>query len=226
MDLNATGRKTRRDRVRKENLPWSQSVRESRTTTEVAMRLRMAGLAGLALLATAAPGHTQPPASAAQAWLHVRVDEPSKQGKVSVNLPLSVVTVALQAAPDTVLRNGRFRMGHGEDGDSNLSVADLRRAWAELKKTGDTEFATVEDDGEKVRVARAGDLVLVHVDKVDRSESVRVEVPVGVVDALFSAPGDELNIRAALGELQKRRGDIVRVKDQDSSVRVWIDEAN
>ena len=189
------------------------------------MRVRMAGLAGLALLMTAAPGRTQPPASG-QAWLHVRVDEPSKQGKVSVNLPLSVVSVALEAAPETVLRNGHFRMGKGDNGERNLKVADLRRAWAELKKTGDTEFATVEDEGEKVRVARAGDLVLVHVDKLDSSESVRVEVPVGVVDALFSAPGDELNIRAALGELQKRRGDIVRVKDETSTVRVWIDEAN
>jgi hypothetical protein len=189
------------------------------------MKVGMVGLAGLTLLMTAAPGRTQPPASV-QAWLHVRVDEPSKQGKVSVNLPLSVVSVALEAAPETVLRNGHFRMGEGPHGDRDLSVADLRRAWAELKKTGDTEFATVEDDGEKVRIARAGDLVLVHVDKMDRSESVRVEVPVSVVDALFSAPGDELNIRAALGELQKRRGDIVRVKDEGSTVRIWIDEAN
>lgn len=189
------------------------------------MRVRMIGLAGLALSMMAAPGRTQPPASG-QAWLHVRVDEPSKQGKVSVNLPLSVVTVALEAAPDTVLNNGHFRMGNGRHGEGSLTMADLRRAWVELKKTGDTEFATVEDEGEKVRIARAGDLVLVHVDKLDKSESVRVEVPVGVVDALFSAPGDELNIRAALGELQKRRGDIVRVKDEDSTVRVWIDEAN
>ena len=188
------------------------------------MRVQMVGLAGLALMMTAAPGRSQPPASG-QAWLHVRVDEPSKQGKVTVNLPLSVVSVALEAAPDSVFDNGHFRMGgHGH---RDLKIADLRRAWAELKKSGDIDFATVEEEDEKVRIARAGDLVLVHVDKTGgRGESVRVEVPVSVVDALFSAPGDELNIRAALGELQKRRGDIVRVKDEDSTVRIWIDEAN
>jgi hypothetical protein len=185
----------------------------------------MVGLAGLALVMTAAPGRSQPPATG-QAWLHVRVDEPSKQGKVTVNLPLSVVSVALEAAPEHLISEGHFKMGQ-HLGDRDLKVADLRRAWAELKKSGDTEFATVEEDDEKVRIARAGDLVLVHVDKAGGGgESVRVEVPVSVVDALFSAPGDELNIRAALGELQKRRGDIVRVKDEGSTVRIWIDEAN
>ncbi len=29
-----------------------------------------------------------------------------------------------------------------------------------------------------------------------------------------------------MAELQKRRGDIVRVHDDDSHVRVWIDEQN
>ena len=189
------------------------------------MRVRMVGLAGLALVMTAAPGRSQPPATGL-AWLHVRVDEPSKRGKVTVNLPLSVVSVALEAAPEHLISDGHFKMGRNHLGDRDLKVADLRRAWAELKKSGDTEFATVEEDDQKIRIARAGDLVLVHVDKTGGGESVRVEVPVAVVDALFSAPGDELNIRAALGELQKRRGDIVRVRDEGSTVRIWIDEAN
>jgi hypothetical protein len=51
-----------------------------------------------------------------------------------------------------------------------------------------------------------------------------VEIPVDVVDALLSGPGDELDVRAALGQLQKRRGDVVRVNDEHSTVRVWISE--
>jgi hypothetical protein len=188
------------------------------------MRARTIGLAGLAALMMAVPSRSQPPAG--QAWLHVRVDEPSKEGKVTVNLPVSVVSAALQAAPETILSDdGHIRLGHGRHGH-DLSVTDLRRAWAELKKTGDTEFATVQDEDQTVRVARAGNLMLVHVDKPSGKESVRVEVPVEVVDALFSGQGEELNLRAAFAELQKRRGDIVRVKDQDSTVRIWIDEAN
>jgi hypothetical protein len=33
-----------------------------------------------------------------------------------------------------------------------------------------------------------------------------------------------LNVRAAVAELRKLRGDVVRVNDRDSTVRIWIDE--
>ena len=111
-------------------------------------------------------------------------------------------------------------------GKKELSVSDLRKAWNEMKATGDAEFATVEDEDQKVRVARAGNVMLIHVEKPNGKESVRVEVPIEVVDALFSGQGEELNLRAGFAELQKRRGDIVRVHDDHSTVRIWIDEGN
>lgn len=186
------------------------------------MRVRTFGLAGLAALILAAPGHSE--AQTARAWLHVRVEEPGRQSKVSVNLPLSVVDAALQAAPEKVLSNGRIHLGHFGDDEKDISVSDLRKAWSELKATGDAEFVTVEEKDEKVRVAREGNLVLVRVEKPAGREAVRVEVPIEVVDALLSGQGQELNVRAALVELQKRRGDVVRVRDDDSTVRIWIDE--
>jgi hypothetical protein len=62
--------------------------------------------------------------------------------------------------------------------------------------------------------------------KLKGAEQVRVEVPVSLVDALLSGEEDEANIEAAILELRKRRGDVVRVQDDDSHVRVWIDEQN
>jgi hypothetical protein len=153
--------------------------------------------------------------------VHVRVEERARQSKVSVNLPVSVVEAALQAAPEKVVTHGRIHLG----GDGNdLSLADLRRAWNELKASGDAEFATVEDEEQKVRVARTGNLVLIHIEKPAGREAVRVEVPVDVVDALLSGDSNELNVRAAFAKLQNRRGDIVRVHDDNATVRVWIDE--
>jgi hypothetical protein len=152
------------------------------------------------------------------------VEEPSKQSKVSVNLPVSVVDAALQAVPEKIMSNGHIHLGHMGPHGRELAVSDLRKAWAEMKATGDAEFATVEDEDQKVRVARAGNLMLVHVEKLDGKESVRIEVPIEVVDALFSGQGEELNLRAGFAELQKRRGDIVRVRDDNSTVRIWIDE--
>lgn len=185
------------------------------------MRLRTFGLAAVSAVMLAATG--QAAAQGAGAWVHVRVEEPARKSKVSVNLPVSVVEAALQAAPETVVSKGRIRLGR-HHGGSDLSVADLRRAWNELKATGDAEFASVEDEDETVKVSRAGNLVLVHVEKPAGREAVRVEVPIEVVDALLSGQGEELNIRAAFAELQKRRGDIVRVRDENSTVRIWIDE--
>jgi hypothetical protein len=95
--------------------------------------------------------------------------------------------------------------------------------WGELKKAGDTELVSVEDQDENVRVARRGAVVEVKIDRKGK-EAVKVEVPVEVVDALLSGEGEELNVRAALAQLQKRRGDIVRVNDENSTVRIWIDE--
>ncbi len=153
-------------------------------------------------------------------WLHVRVEE-SKGSKVSVNLPLSVVEVALKAAPETVIRDDHFRLGrHGRD----LKISDFRKIWQELKKTPDVDLVSAEDGDEKVTVAKKGDLVFVKVEKGGGREEVHVEVPTAVVDALFEGDADTLNVRGALALLQTRRGDIVRVNDKDNTVRVWIDE--
>jgi hypothetical protein len=184
------------------------------------MRLRRIGqVAGVAAVMAAQAGFVA--AQGPTAWLHVRVEEAARKSRVSVNLPVSVVEAALQAAPEKIVSKGRVRLG---DDGHDVQVADLRRAWAELKTTGDAELVRVEDEDETVRIARAGSLVLIHVDKPAGRESVRVEVPVDVVDALLSGEGNELNIRAAFTLLQKRRGDIVRVNDDDSTVRIWIDE--
>jgi hypothetical protein len=198
------------------------------------------GVLALALVpATGALAQT-----AAPAWLHVRVEEVSKASKVHVNLPMSVVEVALKATPELIEEHGKVHLGdhHG------MKLADFRRMWKQLSAVGDAEFVTVESEDENVRVQRKGDLVLVYVDhkpgtkkavaekpkaeaekseaKAHGAEEVRVEVPVSLVDALLSGEGDEVNIQAAVAELQKRRGDIVRVHDADSNVRIWIDEQN
>jgi hypothetical protein len=168
---------------------------------------------------SSAPGHA---ADAGTAWLHVRVEEPGKGSKVNVNLPLPVVEAALKAAPETIESEGHIHFGHhGHD----MRLSDLRQAWRDLRAAGDTDIVTVEgEDGGHVTVGRRGDQVQVRVREHGDREQVAVDLPVAVVDALFSGTGEELNIRGALDELRKVRGHIVSVTDHDSRVRVWIDE--
>jgi len=188
----------------------------------------LAGAGLLALVALSAPAAAQ----TGTPWLHVRVEEVKDATKVAVNLPLSVVEAVLKASPGMIEKHGRIHIGH----DHGLKLADLRRVWKELAAVGDAELVSVESEDENVKVMRKGDLVQVFVDQKAKpgkdgkkgkgAEQVRVEVPTSLIDALLSGEGDEANIEAAIGELRKRRGDIVRIHDDESQVRVWIDEQN
>jgi hypothetical protein len=154
---------------------------------------------------------------------------------------MTVVEAVLKASPQIIEEHGKVKLG----GHHGMSLADMRRAWKELAAVGDAELVTVESEDENVRVARKGDLVQVFVDrkaparkaeagpekakgaaKSDGPGEVRVEVPVSLVDALLSGEGDEVNIQAAVSELKKLRGDIVRVREEGSNVRIWIDDQN
>jgi len=186
------------------------------------------GAVGLAAAAMAFAGSivasSAPPRAAGNpAWLHVRVEEPGKDTRVSVNLPMSVVEAALSAAPEKIVSDGKLHLGVN---DKDLSVTDMRKVWRELRAAGDMEIVSVEDKDEHVTVARKGDLVQVRVKDTGSREEVHVDVPVAVVDALFSGEGESLNVKAGVAALRALRGDIVRVNDKETSVRVWIDEGN
>lgn len=172
-----------------------------------------------ALLLAGAP----PAAAQAKPWLHVQVEE-ARGTKVHVNVPLSLVEIALKAAPQPVFDEDHIHIG-GRNGKS-LRVSDARKMWLELKAAGDTDFVTIrdEDEAETVTVSRKGDLVQVRVEGDKKSERVMVDVPIALVDVLFSGEGEELNVHGAIQELAKRRGDVVRVEDKDDRVRIWIDE--
>jgi hypothetical protein len=176
------------------------------------------GLAALVVLPALAAAETP--------WIHVRVEEPEKQSKVSVNLPLSVVEVALEAAPEIIESHGDLHLGE----EHKLHIETARKIWTELSAVGDAELVTVESEEENVRVMRRGDLVQVFVDKVGKdgegAEEVRVEIPVSLVDALLSGEGEEINLEAALTQLQSQRGNIVTVREKGNTVRIWIDEQN
>jgi hypothetical protein len=194
--------------------------------------MRKSILAGVGLLALSVLPAATAAAQTGTAWLHVRVEEAKEASKVSVNLPMTVVEAVLKASPDIIEKHGKIHFGE----EHGLKMADIRKAWKALAEAGDAELVTVESEDENVKVMRKGDLVQVFVDNKAKpgkdgkpakgGEEVRVEVPVSLVDAFLSGEGEEGNIQAAVAELQKRRGDIVRVKDDDSNVRVWIDEQN
>ena len=194
--------------------------------------MRKSIAAGVGLLALSVLPAATAAAQTGTAWLHVRVEEAKQASKVSVNLPMTVVEAVLKASPEIIAKHGKIHLGE----EHGLKMADLRKIWKELAAVGDAELVTVESEEENVKVMRKGDLVQVFVDSKAKpgkdgkeakgGEEVRVEVPVSLVDAFLSGEGEEGNIEAAVAELQKRRGDIVRVKGDDANVRIWVDGQN
>jgi hypothetical protein len=184
-------------------------------------RKYLAAATVVAVLALSIPAMAQ---ESATSWIHIRVDE-ADGAKVNVNLPMSLVEMALDIAGKEVFegRHGpRIDIGRHHD----FEIADLRRLWDELRAAGDAQFVDVVDDDEHVRVYRRGDRVHVDIDD-DGQEKVRVEVPFSVVDVLLEGDGDTLNLAGAVRELARtNNGQIIQVNDGDTTVRIWIDNTN
>ena len=158
-------------------------------------------------------------------WLHVRVTNPSKgEESVRVNVPLELAEKVLPTINKNRLHSGRVKFD-----DIDCHGVDLRALVDAVRTSRDGEFVTVQNRDSDVRVAKRNGTLFVHVfekNKPRRSE-VEVKVPMKVVDALFSGEKDELDLVAGLRALSSQ-GDteLVSVKDQENTVRVWLDSKN
>ncbi len=166
-------------------------------------------------------------------WLHVRVISSDNKGEtVRVNVPLELAEKVLPAINKDRLHNGKVTINH-----SDMEGVDCRALLAALKDTKDGEFVTVQSHDNDVQVAKQNGYMLVHVtekrwhegkdskeEKMTEKSRVEVKVPMKVVEALFSAGKDELDVLAALRALSSH-GDmeLVSVKDGNDTVRVWMD---
>lgn len=163
-------------------------------------------------------------ASAAQnekLWIHIHVQD-GKDGRVSINLPVSMVEK--MAGNLTTSTEGSSRLRFNDD---EITVAELREMWSELRRQPDATFITVDDTDARVRVAkRAGYLIVrARETKGGRTEDVEMKIPGTVVDALLSAPGEQLDVAAALRALARHgEGELVTVTGTGETVRIWIDE--
>lgn len=189
-------------------------MRKTTRTTATAV------LTALVAIPAAAVGQPATEADDDERWVHVRVDE-ADGARVALNLPISLVDVALAKAAEDGFDRDELGLGP----ESDVSVEDLRRVWGELRDAGDADFVDVRDGEERVRIYRRGDRVHVDVDE-DGRETVRVRMPASIVDALLGAEGDRLDLPAAARELARSgEQEVVRIDDRDegTSVRIWVD---
>jgi hypothetical protein len=198
-------------------------------------------------------GATTPagPATTNDRWLHVRVVSSDDHGEtVSVNIPLEVAEKILPTVNKNQLHGGKVTIDK-----LNADGVDVRALMEAVRTSKDGEFVTVNSKDGDVRVAKQNGYMLVHVtdtsgkhhvhmghhdgsdadaktkdaaDSKDMKEThVEVKIPLSVVDALFSAGKGELDLVAGL-KMLSAQGDqeLVSVKDEENTVRVWIDSKN
>jgi hypothetical protein len=158
-------------------------------------------------------------------WLHVRVINSETKGEtVRVNIPLELAEKVLPAINKSELHNGKVRIAN-----AHMDEIDIRALAEALRTSKDGEFVTVQARDTDVRVAKQNGFMLVNVIERNTSKNnkVDIKVPMKVVDALLSAGKDELDIVAALHALSAQ-GDVelVTVKNDENTVRVWVDSKN
>ncbi|HEX7184814.1 MAG TPA: hypothetical protein VF756_23510 [Thermoanaerobaculia bacterium] len=172
-----------------------------------------------------AAGLTVARASAAKdnLWIHIHVQD-GKDGKVSINLPLSMLEKSSAFIPGEARSSGRIRFD-----DEDITVAELREVWKELQRQPDATYITVDEVDSKVRVAKVGSYLHVRARdmKHGRNENVEMKIPVSVVSALLSGTGDELDVAAAVREIARQgEGELVTVTGDNETVRIWVDSSS
>ena len=205
----------------------------SRIIEKAAVSIAASLLASVVLLPTATNAQTSPPAGSGQTvlasthdrWLHVRVTNPGRnEESVRVNVPLELAEKVLPTINKDRLHSGRVRFD-----DIDCHGVDLRALLDAVRTSKDGEFVTVQNKDSDVRVAKRNGTLFVHVFEKNRPKKseVEVKVPMRVVDALLSAGKDELDLVAGLHALSAQ-GDteLVSVKDEENTVRVWLDSKN
>jgi hypothetical protein len=200
------------------------------------MLSRTKGLVATLLLAATASTLLQTPIFAQTAaapakgerWLHVRVvNSDDKNDIVRVNVPLDLAESVLPTINKNNLHNGKVTIDQ-----AHMKDVDLHALINAVRNAKDGEYVTVQNSDQDVRVAKQGGHLLVHVkdknhEAHSRHSEVEVKIPMHVIDALFSAGKDELDLVAALHALaQQGDTELVSVKADESTVRVWLDSKN
>jgi hypothetical protein len=198
----------------------------AKTALIAATALILSPLGALAQSTTAPASSSQSTTTVSKdRWLHVRVISSDAKGEtVRVNVPLELAEKVLPAINKDRLHAGKVKID-----DAHVNDVDLRTLVDAIRTSKDGEFVTVQSNDCDVRVAKQSNYLIVHVlDKQNSKKSeVEVKAPMKVIDALFSAGKDELDLVAALHALSAQ-GDteLVSVKDHENTVRVWLDSKN
>lgn len=175
--------------------------------------VRVGFVAGVVFAFAAAPAVAQ----SEKPWLHVQVEGDSEDQRVDVNVPLAAAHGVVESLGEELFEEMYEEMNDGAE----EHLDELREVWQALRENPGTSVELSEEGDERLTAIMDGDEIRVE-GKGDEG-TIFIRVPVAFGDALFSGDDpQELDFAAAIETLSGHEGDLVSVKGDDGSVRVWI----
>lgn len=151
-------------------------------------------------------------------WLHVFVEDDGGQETVRVNLPFQLVEAVLPLIDEDDFHHGRVVID-----DEDFDREEMEAILHAVEKAEEGEYIRVEGVDEDVSVAKKGKILFIRCEEDD--ESVDVRVHFDFFRALLQGEENELDVLGAFQTLRDRKGEtLVMVNDEESRVRIWIDD--
>ncbi len=152
-------------------------------------------------------------------WLNVKVDAVEDNARISVRVPLSLVSAVLGAVHTGEIRGGKISLGTA---DADIDWPSLLSA---LKEAPDAQYVKVESDDGTVDIVKQGRILRIDVREAEEEAgTVRVMLPTAVLDAVSIDEHNRLDLGALLASLDRDTvGDLVTVTAPEAVVRIWID---
>lgn len=172
------------------------------------MRGRAVLTVGLALLAGSA--------WAGDRWFNLQVTDPTEPVEVSMRVPLPLVTSVLDSVHCSRVRSHHVQL------DWSLDAADTRALLARVRAVPDGGEVRFGQDGADVIARRQGTTMWLEVTE-RHGEAVKVELPMALLDAL-DIRDDRLELKPLVHHLEGVVGEVLRVKDGETRVRMWVEE--
>jgi hypothetical protein len=174
-----------------------------------------AGLVAVAL------GGAPTPVAAGEVHLRVEIKNlGSGEERVKMNLPLAAIDAIVEAAgPELAAEWGDLKQEtHG---------VDLHKLYRSLRDQDLSDLLEMSgDDGERVKVWKDSEAFRVQVWEGTQTEpKVKIQLPLEVTDVLFGGPDATApDLKGALEKLKEFAPmTLVEIRDDDESVRIWLE---
>ncbi len=151
-------------------------------------------------------------------WLNVHVTERTDDTEVNIHVPMSLVSIALDAVETGRVHHGRLRVCmHDHDLDWQEIVRELKAV------PPGQEFTRREDEAD-IRLRRIGEQVEILVmPREPGQERVELHISAPLFDLLAREHSEALDFKELSRELAEATGELLTLASDDADVRIWVE---